>query len=126
SVFAVVASGAWRLLRRLQPPVWTRRVLPTMAAALCVGAIGFVGLTALRFQPKPWNSPSFTDRLTGQIVRDSGATRGIVSMAGNGGGSQRVLIRADLLIAPQHLLSTSFQMEYLPSGALCTGHVTKV
>ena len=37
-----------------------------------------------------------------------------------------MLVRADLLIAPQKLLRTSFQMEYLPSGALCTGKVTAV
>jgi hypothetical protein len=37
-----------------------------------------------------------------------------------------VLVRADLLIAPAHLLSTSFQMEYLPSGARCTGRVTSI
>ena len=86
----------------------------------------FVGLTSLRFNPKPWNGSTFTDQLTGQIVRDAGVTRGIISMAGNGEGSQRVLVRADLLIAPQQLLSTSFQMEYLPSGALCIGQVTQV
>ena len=47
-------------------------------------------------------------------------------MAGEGQGHQRVLIRADLLIAPQKLLKTSFQMEYLPSGELCNGTVTAV
>ena len=47
-------------------------------------------------------------------------------MAGNGSGSQRVLVRADLLVSPQRLVSTEFQMEYLPSGALCTGTVTQV
>ena len=29
-------------------------------------------------------------------------------------------------IAPQKLLSTAFQMEYLPSGTLCRGNVTQV
>jgi len=100
--------------------------VPALAACLCVGVVGVIGLTALRFQPKQWNASTFTDTLTGRIVRDSGVTRGIVSLAGNGEGSQRVLVRADLLIAPQRLLSTSFQMEYLPSGALCSGRVTKV
>ena len=47
-------------------------------------------------------------------------------MAGEGRGLQRVLIRADLLVSTDKLLRTSFQMEYLPSGVLCTGTVTKV
>lgn len=126
AVAAVVASTAWRVLRRLEPAAWTRRLIPTVAACLCVGVVGFVGLTALRFNPKPWNASAFTDTLTGQIIQDTGVTRGIVSMAGYGKGTQRVLVRADLLIAPQRLLSTSFQMEYLPSGAQCSGQVTKV
>ncbi len=126
AVAAVVSSTAWRFLRRLEPPTWTRRIVPTVSACLCVGVVGFVGLTALRFQPKPWNSSNFTDMLTGQIVQNAGPTRAIVSMAGSGAGSQRVLVRADLLIAPQALLSTSFQMEYLPSGAVCRGEVTNV
>ena len=62
----------------------------------------------------------------GKILNDMGVTRGIVSMAGTGDGSQNVLVRADLLVTPTSLSSTSFQMEYLPSGAMCTGTVTKV
>jgi hypothetical protein len=93
-----------------------------------IGALVVAGLARgpLRFQPKEWNAASFTDTLAGQILSDSGVTRGMVSMAGNGSGSQRVLVRADLLISPTKLLSTEFQMEYLPSGALCTGTVTQV
>jgi hypothetical protein len=68
----------------------------------------------------------FHDALTGQVVQDSGVTRGLVSLAGTGSGRQRVLVRADLLIAPQKLLSTAFQMEYLPSGTLCRGSVIRV
>ena len=76
----------------------------------------------LRFQPKEWNAASFNDILDGRILVNNGVTRGMVSMAGNGSGSQRVLVRADLLVSPQRLVSTEFQMEYLPSGALCMGH----
>jgi hypothetical protein len=80
----------------------------------------------MRFQPKEWNAATFSDTLDGQISTDTGVTRGIVSMAGNGSGSQRVLVRADLLLAPRRLVSTEFQMEYLPSGMLCEGTVTHV
>ena len=87
-----------------------------------------VGLGAgpLRFQPKPWNAADFRDTLSGQILDDMGVTRGIVSMAGNGSGSQNVLVRVDLLVTPNKLASTTFQMEYLPSGTLCSGEVTNV
>ena len=47
-------------------------------------------------------------------------------MAGEGDGRQRVLVRADLLVTATKLLRTWFQMEYLPSGALCNGRVTAV
>ena len=50
----------------------------------------------------------------------------IVSLAGEGRGTQRVLVRADLLIAPRSIVKTSFQMEYLPSGLHCNGRVTHV
>jgi hypothetical protein len=87
-----------------------------------------VGLGAgpLRFRPRPWNGASFSEPLTGHIVRLSGVTRGIASMAGEGRGAQHVLVRADLLIAPGKVVRTSFQMEYLPSGARCTGTVKTV
>ena len=75
----------------------------------------------LRFKPNPWNAASFSDTLTGHVAQLSGVTRGIVSMAGEGQGRQRVLVRADLLVSTRKLLKTSFQMEYLPSGELCTG-----
>jgi hypothetical protein len=80
----------------------------------------------LRFRPAPWNAPRFTESLTGHVAQLNGVTRGIVSMAGEGDGRQRVLVRADLLVTATKLLTTSFQMEYLPSGARCTGRVTAV
>jgi DMSO/TMAO reductase YedYZ heme-binding membrane subunit len=126
AVSAVVGSTVWRVFRRYQPSVVRLRLIPVVAACLAVALVAFIGLTALRFQPQPWNSTRFTDRLTGQVLHQSAVSRALVSMAGNGAGSQRVLVRADLLIAPQQLLSTSFQMEYLPSGLLCRGQVTKV
>ena len=91
--------------------------LAASAALLVIGP--------LRFQPKPWNARTFRDVLSGQVQQQLAVTRGIVSFAGQGKGDQRVLVRADLLIEPRALLSTSFQMEYLPSGLICTGQVTK-
>ncbi|MGE5225933.1 MAG: ferric reductase-like transmembrane domain-containing protein [Planctomycetaceae bacterium] len=126
AVAAVVGLTAWRALRRWKPEPALLRLAPTVTAV--IGALVVAGLARgpLRFQPKTWNAANFSDSLSGQILSDSGVTRGMVSMAGNGDGSQRVLVRADLLISPTKLLSTEFQMEYLPSGTLCTGTVTQV
>jgi sulfoxide reductase heme-binding subunit YedZ len=116
----VVAAIAWRVTRgRLH-------AAPVLAAAVVAVAVVAVARGPLQFHPRHWNAVAFHDRLTGQVVRQSGVTRGIVSMAGTGRGRQHVLVRADLLIAPARLVSTSFQMEYLPSGLLCRGVVKHV
>jgi len=47
-------------------------------------------------------------------------------MTGVGHGQQNVLVRADLLVGQAGLQSTTFQLEYLPSGTMCTGKVTNV
>ena len=120
----IAAVAAWRVLR-LRGGRWTRPAagLVAVAAALLVATLA---TGPLRFKPKPWNATGFRESLTGQITQLNGVTRGIVSMVGQGQGQQNVLVRADLLIAPRKLLKTSFQMEYLPSGELCTGTVTTV
>ena len=124
AVAAVSAAIMWRAARgRLG--AWTIPAAGLAASASVVLVVG-LGIGPLRFRPRPWNAAHFTERLTGRIAQLSGVTRGIVSMVGQGQGDQRVLVRADLLIAPRRLLKTSFQMEYLPSGELCTGTVTKV
>ena len=122
AVGTVCALTVWRVLRRWHPsPEWVLRLAPVTAALIAVVTIGGLARGPLRFQPKEWNAASFSDTLDGKILVNNGVTRGMVSMAGNGSGSQRVLVRADLLVSPQRLVSTEFQMEYLPSGALCKG-----
>jgi methionine sulfoxide reductase heme-binding subunit len=122
---AVGAATVWRLTRRRLP---VRRALPLAGAAAGAAALLVVGLGAgpLHSSPKPWNAAVFNESLTGHIARLNGVTRGVVSVAGEGNGTQRVLVRADLLLAPQGVDRTSFQMEYLPSGVRCTGKVTSV
>ncbi len=126
AVGTVCALITWRVLRRWRPSASLLRLAPVAAALIAVVSIGALTRGPLRFQPKEWNAASFSDTLDGRILVNNGVTRGIVSMAGNGSGTQRVLVRADLLVSPQRLVSTEFQMEYLPSGALCTGTVTQV
>jgi methionine sulfoxide reductase heme-binding subunit len=126
AVATVGGLTVWRILRTRTDLVWLRGGVPAFTACVVVVAVAGLALGPLRFRPKPWNAATFRDTLTGQIQRDTAVTRGIISMAGNGTGSQRVLVRADLLIAPQRTVSTVFQMEYLPSGLTCRGTVTKV
>jgi sulfoxide reductase heme-binding subunit YedZ len=66
------------------------------------------------------------DTLTGQLVNRSGTTEELVSLTGRGSGSQALLVRVDLLVSARSLDSTSLQLEFLPSGARCTGRVTTV
>ncbi|MGZ4381350.1 MAG: ferric reductase-like transmembrane domain-containing protein [Gaiellaceae bacterium] len=124
AVSAVSAVIVWRAARhRLGSWSAPAAGLAALAATLLV-----VGLATgpLRFTPRPWNAAGFSEQLTGHVSQLNGISRGIVSMAGAGKGRQNVLVRADLLIAPNKLLKTSFQMEYIPSGELCTGTVTTV
>jgi sulfoxide reductase heme-binding subunit YedZ len=117
SVALVLAAAALRLRRG-------------RALAVGVAAVGVAAVVAaagpLRFSPKPWNASAFVAPITGQVVQNVGATRGLVSAAATANGSQRALLRADLLIEPKRLDATSFQLELLPSGMLCTGRVTRV
>ena len=124
AVSAVSAAIVWRAARG-RVRVWTVAAAGLTAAAAVLLVVE-LGTGPLRFRPRPWNAASFSEQLTGRITQLNGVSRGIVSMVGQGQGKQNVLVRADLLIAPRKLLKTSFQMEYLPSGELCTGRVTKV
>ena len=127
AVGTVCALTTWRILRRSdRTGAVVRGAVPVLAAAAGIVLVSALALGPLRFQPKPWNPAEFQDALSGRILSNMGVTRGIVSMAGTGDGAQRVLVRADLLVTPTKLASTTFQMEYLPSGAMCTGTVTNV
>lgn len=119
SVALVLGAGVWRALR--VRPVYVASVAAAGVAAVVLAAAG-----PLRFSPRPWNAGAFEAPITGQVVQDAGATRGLVSAEATAAGAQRALLRADLLIEPNKLDATSFQLEFLPSGMLCTGRVTKV
>jgi methionine sulfoxide reductase heme-binding subunit len=125
AVAAVTTSTSMRLLRRRTQTI---RPVFTAAAAALAGVALVLGLALgpLRFQPKPWNARAFAGTLNGQVLRDIGVSQGIISIAGTSAGQQRALVRADLLIKPGRLEATTFQMEFLPSGLLCRGRVTKI
>lgn len=125
AIVLVVGAIAWRAFAGRLPTARLRGAVAGCAVGTAAAAVLLV-LGPLRFHPKPWNAPTFSDALSGKVQQQSGVTRGILSFTGQGDGDQRVLIRADLLIAPNKLLSTSFQMLYLPSGLTCTGKVTQI
>lgn len=102
------------------------RALAAGIAAAGVAAVVLAAAGPLRFAPKPWNARSFAAPITGEVVQNTGATRGLVSAAATANGAQRALLRADLLIEPNRLDATSFQLELLPSGMLCVGRVIHV
>ncbi len=125
-VFAVLTAVGWRVLQA-RDAARPRSIGAVAAGAAAVSvALVAVALGPLAFHPRPWNAGTFSDALDGQILSQAGTTRGIVSMAGQGTGTQRVLVRADLLVGVQQLVDTEFQMEYLPSGAACRGRVQRI
>ena len=126
AIFAVLTAVGWRVLRARAAVVPGRLAAVGAGAALVSLAAVALATGPLRFHPRPWNAASFTDTLDGQILQQSGTTRGIVSMAGQGHGDQRVIVRADLLVGVSQLLDTEFQLEYLPSGASCHGRVQRI
>jgi methionine sulfoxide reductase heme-binding subunit len=121
---AVGATTVWRFGRSGLPVGRSAPGVAFAGAALATLVVG-LGVGPFRFHTTSWNSPIFSERLSGRISEVTGVTRGIVSMAGEGTGTQRVLVRADLLVQPGHIERTAFQMEYLPSGTRCTGTVTR-
>jgi sulfoxide reductase heme-binding subunit YedZ len=121
SVALVAALATWR---------FGDRVLRSPRVAV-VGVVAVVGLSALILGPlhhsaATWNSAHVDESLTGSVIRNGTNLQQIVSFVGQAGRPQRLLVRADLLVAPQQLESTSLQLEYLPSGDVCRGRVTNV
>ena len=126
AIIAVLTALGWRVL--LARDGIARGRLAAVGAGAALVSVAAIALATgpLRFQPKPWNAAAFTDTLEGQILQQNGTTRGIVSMAGQGRGDQRVILRADLLVGVNQLVDTEFQLEYLPSGLSCRGRVQRI
>ena len=90
-----------------------------------------VGLPLLMLGPlhktvRPWNASKVSEQLSGRVIRNGTELKQIVSFVGNADSPQKLLVRADLLVSPQALEATSLQLEYLPSGDVCRGRVTRV
>jgi methionine sulfoxide reductase heme-binding subunit len=124
AVASVSAALAWRI-GRARSLAWTPATSALAAGAGAV-AVAAVTLGPAAAHPKAWNAAHFSDLLTGRILTQQGSSTAIVSMAGNGAGSQRILVRADLLLTNTSRERTSLQVEYLPSGDTCRGTVDQV
>jgi methionine sulfoxide reductase heme-binding subunit len=120
SVSTVVTLLVWRFGGSL---IRSRRLA---AGALTAVALPLLILGPLRHTAPLWNAAHVDENLTGRVVRAGSAEQQIVSFVGQAGRPQKLLVRADLLVAPETLESTSLQLEYLPSGDICRGRVTNV
>lgn len=121
SVGAVVALLVWRFGGHLSRS-------PRVATAGLVTVVGLPLLIVgpLRHSPPAWNAAHVSEQLTGKVIRNGTDLQQIVSFVGQAQRPQKLLVRADLLVAPGSLESTSLQLEYLPSGDVCRGRVTNV
>jgi sulfoxide reductase heme-binding subunit YedZ len=119
---SVAAAAAWRTMRRSAS--W--HGLAGGAAVVCAALTTGATLGPLAVVTRAWDGATFNDQLTGTIQNQSGGSRGLISLAGDGTGDQRVFVRVDLLLTPSGTKSTSLQVEYLTSGNHCVGEVTSI
>ena len=123
---AVASAVTWRVGERRGIPAALRPLSLAFAAAGAAAVVALLALGPFGAHTRPWNAQRFTDRLNGRILQQGSLSRAIVSMSGTATGSQNALVRADLLIGVSESESTSFQLELLPSGDICTGTVSAV
>jgi methionine sulfoxide reductase heme-binding subunit len=121
SVATVLMLLVWRFAGHVfrSPRVATAGVVTVVALPLLI-------LGPLRHTPPKWDAAQVDEGLTGNIVRNGTEEQQLVSFVGQSAQPQKLLVRADLLVAPEHLERTSLQLEYLPSGDICRGTVTNV
>jgi methionine sulfoxide reductase heme-binding subunit len=119
SVATVLMLLLWRFSGRR-----TTRIATTGAVTVIALPLLIVG--PLRHSPPLWNAANVDESLTGTVIRNGTQLQQIVSFVGQAQRPQKLLVRADLLVAPQQLENTSLQLEYLPSGDVCRGRVTNV
>jgi sulfoxide reductase heme-binding subunit YedZ len=122
---AAVATVLVLLLWRFGGLVLRSPRVATAGAMVVVGLPLFI-VGPLRHSPPPWDAAHVNEKLTGQVIRNGTDLQQIVSFVGQAKGPEKLLVRADLLTSSQSVESTSLQLEYLPSGHICRGHVTEI
>ncbi len=118
SVATVLMLLLWRFGGRATRVATAGAVTVVVLPLLIVGPLGR--------SPARWNAANVDETLTGNVIRNGSQLKEIVSFVGQAHSPQKLLVRADLLVAPERLESTSLQLEYLPSGDVCRGRVTHV
>ena len=121
SIASVVALLVWRFARL---PV--RSLGVTLAGGVCVIAVPLVIVGPLYHSPPLWNAKNINETLTGRVIRNGTNLTEIVSFIGEAKKPQKLIVRADLLVATKGLKHTSLQLEYLPSGDICRGTVANI
>jgi sulfoxide reductase heme-binding subunit YedZ len=121
AVAGVVTLLVWRFGRYV-----FRTPRAATAGAVTVVALPLLIVGPLRHSPPIWNAAHVSESLTGTVIRNGTNVQQIVSFVGQAQRPQKLVVRADLLVAPQKLESTSLQLEYLPSGDVCRGRVSHV
>ncbi len=119
SVATVLMLLLWRFGGRHGTRIATTGAVTVIALPLLI-----VG--PLRHSPPLWNAANVDESLTGTVIRNGTQLQQIVSFVGQAQRPQKLVVRADLLVAPGQLEKTSLQLEYLPSGDVCRGSVTNV
>jgi len=121
SIATVVVLGVWRFGHRSM-----RSGAVALSAVVTVVAVPLLIVGPLRHSPPLWNATNISEQLTGQVITNGTNLTQIVSFVGQAKQPQKLIVRADLLVATQGLQNTSLQLEYLPSGDICRGAVTSV
>lgn len=125
-IYAVAIGTVGALLLWRFAGMSLRSLPPVTAGGLALVVVPALLLGPLQKNPRPWNAKAFAEPLTGQVIRNGTNLRQIVSFVGGAQAPQKLLVRADLLVSPQQINATSLQLEYLPSGDICSGRVTGI
>jgi sulfoxide reductase heme-binding subunit YedZ len=121
SIASVAVLATWRFGRRSM-----RDGRIALTGVVTVVAVPLLIVGPLYHGAPLWNATNISETMTGQVIRNGTNLTQIVSFVGTAKQPQKLLIRADLLVATQGLQNTSLKLEYLPSGDICRGSVTNV
>jgi sulfoxide reductase heme-binding subunit YedZ len=121
SIASVVTLLVWRFARL---PIYSARV--AFAGTVCAVGVPLLIVGPLYHGAPLWDAKNVSETLTGHVIRNGTNLTEIVSFVGEAQQPQKLLVRADLLVATQGLEHTSFQLEYLPSGDICRGTITSL
>lgn len=122
SIGSVVTLLVWRFAHE---SIRSGRV--ALAGVASVVAVPILIVGPLRHSPPIWDAKNVSEPLTGTVIRNGTNIEQIVSFVGQAEKPQKLLVRADLLVAAQTgVQTTSLQLEYLPSGDICRGTVPSI